>query len=477
MTMSTKRGVLAEDAVSVRQVRARGVSEPALRRQLAAVPVPLMRRFVFVRRVTLRAAPDQIGPAMATALGQLAEGGQSEMLAYDDFCAVVVACARASLTGGLGAWQWRTLGVPRLAGPGEAVATVLRAHPLQAGAVVAALAAQNLLAPVWRDLAEPVAAGLTHALAAAIQITVPGWPDEQAQRRAGTDRAQANPLVTRAAAFWAPVLAPLPKQHEAVRTAAVLALLRWSPMALQAADGAVWRAVLAGIAGAEPAPVLVHPPGPDTGVVVLRSDPVVSAVPNTIERRPTPQTATQSSAASPDAHPTALTPDDSLPGEAAGPAIDRPHGEVLPTAWGGVLFLVNALQRLDAGVLLAAQGAYAPTGFRLLHDLGMALGMPPEEPLAVFLASQDIQTTVTPSLVAHVRHQIEALYAPEGPWPLPLAQTGVVRATETHLDLELATTRVDLAVRLAGLDFDPGWVSWLGRVVSFHYPNIPGRSI
>jgi hypothetical protein len=28
---------------------------------------------------------------------------------------------------------------------------------------------------------------------------------------------------------------------------------------------------------------------------------------------------------------------------------------------------------------------------------------------------------------------------------------------------------VRLEIRLAGLDLDPGWVPWLGRVVSFHY--------
>jgi hypothetical protein len=44
-----------------------------------------------------------------------------------------------------------------------------------------------------------------------------------------------------------------------------------------------------------------------------------------------------------------------------------------------------------------------------------------------------------------------------------------LRATRTHLDLHfrLASVRVD--VRRAGLDVDPGWVPWLGRVVRFHY--------
>jgi hypothetical protein len=29
--------------------------------------------------------------------------------------------------------------------------------------------------------------------------------------------------------------------------------------------------------------------------------------------------------------------------------------------------------------------------------------------------------------------------------------------------------RADVRIRKAGLDLDPGWVPWLGRVLSFHY--------
>jgi hypothetical protein len=45
----------------------------------------------------------------------------------------------------------------------------------------------------------------------------------------------------------------------------------------------------------------------------------------------------------------------------------------------------------------------------------------------------------------------------------------LVHATRTHIDLRFDARWVELEVRLAGLDLDPGWVPWLGRVVSFHY--------
>jgi hypothetical protein len=49
--------------------------------------------------------------------------------------------------------------------------------------------------------------------------------------------------------------------------------------------------------------------------------------------------------------------------------------------------------------------------------------------------------------------------------------------TPTHLDLASELASADMRIRRAGLDIDPGWVPWLGRVVSFHYretePGIP----
>lgn len=46
---------------------------------------------------------------------------------------------------------------------------------------------------------------------------------------------------------------------------------------------------------------------------------------------------------------------------------------------------------------------------------------------------------------------------------------GRLLATRTHLDVLLDVSLADARVRRAGLDLDPGWVPWLGRVVSFHY--------
>ncbi|MCJ8500097.1 hypothetical protein [Desulfatitalea alkaliphila] len=58
---------------------------------------------------------------------------------------------------------------------------------------------------------------------------------------------------------------------------------------------------------------------------------------------------------------------------------------------------------------------------------------------------------------------------------LPLLQLirhpAAVATTPTHLDVTFPLERLDIRIRLAGLDIDPGWVPWLGRVVRIHYSD------
>ncbi len=45
--------------------------------------------------------------------------------------------------------------------------------------------------------------------------------------------------------------------------------------------------------------------------------------------------------------------------------------------------------------------------------------------------------------------------------------------TETHVDVHFRLDQADVRIRRAGLDFNPGWVPWLGRVITFHYGETP----
>jgi hypothetical protein len=456
-----------------------------LRRQLAMVATPRVRRFVFIRRVRLRAAPPQIGLAMEAALTKLAVEARQDVLTYADFPALVVACAQAALAGGgFTGWQWRTLGLPPGGTAGEGVAALLTAHPLEAGAAVAALAAQGLLAPVWRSMPEPAAARLTASVVLAAGISVPVWPEVLDSRSPDEVPAPVATLLARTKALWGEALRPPPPNAEAIRAAAVLSLLRWSPGAFRTGENRIWHDLLVSLTDRRRTESVAHPPHQagsprpsETPVEATARGPAASR-----HSEPQPTETPAEAAALPEpvrgepvadtGRPNAILRTRARPdsGPDASPA---PHGMEFGTAWGGVLFLINALQRLHIEVLLDRAGSDAPTGWRLLHDLGIALGMPEDEPLATFLAAQDLETRVVPDLLAELLGDIEALYQPQGPWPLPLAQPGRLRATETHLDLGLQVTDIDIAVRLAGLDFDPGWVPWLGRVVAFHYDQLP----
>jgi hypothetical protein len=57
------------------------------------------------------------------------------------------------------------------------------------------------------------------------------------------------------------------------------------------------------------------------------------------------------------------------------------------------------------------------------------------------------------------------------PLSLPdlVQRSGRIAATRTHIDVFFDMQQTDIEVRRAGLDFDPGWVVWLGRVIHFHY--------
>jgi len=48
-------------------------------------------------------------------------------------------------------------------------------------------------------------------------------------------------------------------------------------------------------------------------------------------------------------------------------------------------------------------------------------------------------------------------------------RSGIVTLTRTDLDVSLSIDSADIRIRRAGLDLDPGWLPWFGRVVRFHY--------
>jgi len=50
-----------------------------------------------------------------------------------------------------------------------------------------------------------------------------------------------------------------------------------------------------------------------------------------------------------------------------------------------------------------------------------------------------------------------------------ICRAGRISVTPTHLDVQFPASDADIRIRRTGLDIDPGWLPWFGRVVHFHY--------
>jgi hypothetical protein len=180
-------------------------------------------------------------------------------------------------------------------------------------------------------------------------------------------------------------------------------------------------------------------------------------------------------------------PRDSLPpAERDGTrAADGPQATARPTAWAGLLFLINSAA--EAAVPEAVLGDPALVARPLpwvLHGIAVRLVPAAADDPAVlaFAGLADPPTSPASDL------ELQSLEAHAHRW----ATTTAARLERTDEDPRTAVTEValrrgeitvepgwvevllpfdeiDVDIRRAGLDLDPGWVRWLGTVVRFGY--------
>lgn len=186
----------------------------------------------------------------------------------------------------------------------------------------------------------------------------------------------------------------------------------------------------------------------------------------------------------------------------------RPFLDAAPSAYAGLLFLLPVLQRLGYAVWADAlpDGADVQVARELLALVLQHLQAPPGDPiwslagdpLNYALGNIEVRAPAmwgAPPLAAprgSAANDIVALAEQAQPaaalahvwliacrrWLRRVAGIGVaslvmrpgaIGLTATHVDIFFRLSDADLRVRRAGVDFDPGWVPWYGRVVSFHY--------
>jgi hypothetical protein len=221
-------------------------------------------------------------------------------------------------------------------------------------------------------------------------------------------------------------------------------------------------------------------PAESTRIQVERS---VTTVPDAREDRPRPPTTT------PEETPPQRSPDDSLatpsprpPGDAAGSvesegAVTLPSpwpDAPLPTALGGLLFLLPVLERIGIAALLDRDPGLldADVPARALLLVGERLSPDTDDAMLLLLRRKIGESAPAPiellrGLVTEARRWCRR-NARIGVRDLVLRRAHLV-ATETHVDVIFDLRDADIRVRRAALDVDPGWVPWFGRVVYFHY--------
>ncbi len=157
----------------------------------------------------------------------------------------------------------------------------------------------------------------------------------------------------------------------------------------------------------------------------------------------------------------------------------REEPEGWRTRQGGLFYLLNLLNHgpVRERLLADPQALAFPSGWGWLYRLGEALGLEPEPSLLLLFARlaglppEALPEQFPPLDAALEIHAYgERRYGRFGIWgPGLLRIPARITYRRPELDIHLPQAELDIAVRRAALDLDPGWVDWLGTVVRFHY--------
>ncbi len=181
-----------------------------------------------------------------------------------------------------------------------------------------------------------------------------------------------------------------------------------------------------------------------------------------------------------------------------------------PTSAAGLYFLLNALQRVGIAAAVDAcpilrEANFAP---HVLKRLAMDAQVAEDDPILRCLPAKDQPLDLHDEGWTEIHGKPEchpggltaialndpatlvrlwAVAARRWCWRVArlslseiVHRPGRVWLTRTDLDVTLPLDQVDIRIRRAGLDIDPGYVSWFGPwglVVRFHYPEgvLPGH--
>ncbi len=159
-------------------------------------------------------------------------------------------------------------------------------------------------------------------------------------------------------------------------------------------------------------------------------------------------------------------------------AFTADHSDIY-TDYAGVIYLLNSLKYLNLSAYLSKYNN--PTfPHTLLHYIATRLQIPSEDPIFEAITLPYSPSRV-PSLSLHIAWYCALRAYTYRQTHLSLrtliCRPARLSLTPTHLDLTFTLEQIDIRIRRAGLDLNPGWLPWFGKVVQFHYEKRSGESI
>jgi len=172
---------------------------------------------------------------------------------------------------------------------------------------------------------------------------------------------------------------------------------------------------------------------------------------------------------------TVAPPEQALPAFETSESSQPLSGNEFHTHLGGTFYLINVLTPFVDELIQTTSALDYGAGFRWLFEVLRRFEPEVDDPLLHFFARQCELDNVAELLALPVIPEFDAIHSaleqryPEI-WNQELLQVPAsVIYSASHIDCFLPLNAVRLPVRLQGLDVNPGWVPWLGRVVQLHY--------
>lgn len=162
------------------------------------------------------------------------------------------------------------------------------------------------------------------------------------------------------------------------------------------------------------------------------------------------------------------------------PTRPEPIGGV-DTGFGGLPFVIPVLQRLGFAAELEARpgGGNEALGVAVLWTVARRVGAGPDDSIYAVLRDwfgtgvSDVwigEMTASGEVSDWIRRVRRWCRIEAGIGLASLVHRPArLRSSSTHLEVWFDLGAVDLRVRRNGLDIDPGWVPWIGRVVRYEY--------